>query len=224
MTERTDILELVAEPREALDVEVKEWLDLSNPDQRASLAREIIALANHGGGYVVIGFRELADGSFQAATPRPRELNAWTQDAIQSVVAKYIDPNIQCRVVHQAASPAEERYPIIVVPGGHRVPIRAKSGSPDGKKLVPHRGLIARSLRQPRSGSDYWSVASRTGRQNFWPPCGPSWQGLSHLPLRTRHPYNTFWNSGKPQFVVGRRKLEVCLPMPHRGFRMATIR
>jgi hypothetical protein len=162
--EHADITELVTEPREALDVEVKEWLDLSDPDQKASLAREIIALANHGGGYVVIGFRELADGSFQAATPRPPELNAWTQDAIQSVVAKYIDPNIQCRVVHQAASRAEERYPIIVVPGGHRVPIRAKSGSPNGKKLVPHRVYIRRAgpnSEEPKTAEEWDRLLER---------------------------------------------------------------
>lgn len=66
--------ELLAEPREALDVEVKEWLDLSENGHRALLAKEIIALANHRGGYVVVGFEELADGSFQPASPRPATL------------------------------------------------------------------------------------------------------------------------------------------------------
>jgi hypothetical protein len=74
--------DLLAEPRETLDVEVKEWLDLSENGHRALLAKEIIALANHGGGYVVVGFEELADGSFQPATPRPTNLDAWSQDNI----------------------------------------------------------------------------------------------------------------------------------------------
>jgi predicted HTH transcriptional regulator len=49
-TLNADTDELLAEPREALDVEVKEWLDLTDNDQRANVAKEIIALANHGGG------------------------------------------------------------------------------------------------------------------------------------------------------------------------------
>ena len=60
-----DLGDLLAEPREALDVEVKEWLDLTNNDHRALVAKEIIALANHGGGYLMIGFEELTDGSFK---------------------------------------------------------------------------------------------------------------------------------------------------------------
>jgi hypothetical protein len=133
-----DLGDLWAEPRETLNVELKAWLDLTDINHRALVAKEIIALANHGGGYLVIGFEELADGSFKPAGSRPPNLNAWSQDDIQSIVAKYIDPSVQCRVAHQTAPASTDRYPIVIVPGGHRVLIRAKSGSPDGK-LVPHR-------------------------------------------------------------------------------------
>jgi hypothetical protein len=108
-----ELNQLVAEPRETLDAEVKEWLDLTSNDHRALVAKEVIALANHGGGYLVIGFEELADGSFKPAGSRPPTLNAWSQDAIQSIVGKYIDPTIQCRVVHQAPSASADRYPIV---------------------------------------------------------------------------------------------------------------
>lgn len=146
MASRNEHLDnLVSEPREALDVEVKQWLDLTDNDHRAVLAKEVIALANHGGGYIVIGFEQLTDGSFRAAASRPANLEAWSPDAIQSIIAKYVEPTIQCTVVHQSASSPDNRYPIIIVPGGHRVPVRAKSGSPDGKKLVPHRVYIRRA-------------------------------------------------------------------------------
>jgi predicted HTH transcriptional regulator len=103
--------ELINEPRETLDVEVKTWLDLSNSDHRAVVAKEIIALANHGGGFLVIGFNELADGSFQPASDRPATLEAWSQDDIQSIVSKYIEPGVQCRVVHRGAEGV--KHPII---------------------------------------------------------------------------------------------------------------
>jgi hypothetical protein len=153
-----ELNQLVVEPRETLDAEVKEWLDLTSNDHRALVAKEVIALANHGGGYLVIGFEELADGSFKPAGSRPPTLDAWSQDAIQSIVGKYIDPTIQCRVVHQPPSASADRYPIVIVPGGHRVLIRAKSGSPDGKTLVPHRVYTRRpgpTSEEPKTAEEW---------------------------------------------------------------------
>src|SRR3981189_827982 len=97
-----DLDDLVNEPRETLDVEVKEWLDLTNNDHPATIAKEIIALANHGGGFLVIGSEERADGTFKSSASRPANLDAWSQDSIQSIVAKYADPSVQCRVHHRA--------------------------------------------------------------------------------------------------------------------------
>ena len=150
--------ELLLEPREALDVEVKEWLDLNDNGHRALLAKEIIALANHGGGYIVVGSKELADGTFKPATPRPANLDDWAQDTIQAIVAKYVDPAIQCLVTHRAPPGGADRYPIIAVPGSHRVPIRAKAGSPDGSKLVPHRIYVRRpgpSSEEPKTAEEW---------------------------------------------------------------------
>ncbi|OHB36004.1 MAG: hypothetical protein A2882_08405 [Phenylobacterium sp. RIFCSPHIGHO2_01_FULL_70_10] len=156
--------ELLAEPRETLDIEVKDWLDLADNAHRAVLAKEIIALANHGGGYVVIGFKELPDGSFEPATPRPGNLDAWSQDNIQGIVAKYLDPTIQCRVLHRKRPRTTERHPIIVVPGGHRSPIRARSGSPDGAKLVAHRTYVRRpgpSSEEPKTAEEWDRLLER---------------------------------------------------------------
>jgi hypothetical protein len=100
-TPNADLDELLAEPREALDVEVKEWLDLTNNDQRATVAKEIIALANHGGGYFVVGFLERSDGS---------DVNDWAQDAVQSIVAKYAIP--PCSAGSCIASSRERRIAI----------------------------------------------------------------------------------------------------------------
>jgi len=110
----SDLDDLINEPREALDIEVKEWLDLSDHDHRATIAKEVIALANHGGGYLVIGFKERADGTFEPALPRPANLDAWSQDAVQAIVAKYVDPGVQCRVLHRASTASLHKHPLIV--------------------------------------------------------------------------------------------------------------
>jgi hypothetical protein len=153
-----DLDDLINEPRETLDVEVKEWLDLTDNDHRAMIAKEIIALANHGGGFLVIGFKEKPDGTFQPSTGRPVNLEAWSQDGIQSIIAKYADPGVQCRVHHRASATSGETHPIIAVPGGHRVPIRAKAGAPDGKKLVAHRVYIRRpgpASEEPKTAEEW---------------------------------------------------------------------
>ena len=160
----TDLDDLVAEPREALDIEVKEWLDFADNDHKAALAKEIIALANHGGGYLVAGFAEQPDGSFVPATPYPATLEAWSQDAVQSIVARYLDPLVQCRVMHRTRPGSSNRYPIIVVPGGHRVPIRARAGSPDGKRLIAQRIYIRRAgpnSEEPRTAEEWDRLLER---------------------------------------------------------------
>jgi len=51
----SDLSELVAGKSEDLGVEYKAWMDTSPPEVRAKLARHIAALANHGGGYLILG-------------------------------------------------------------------------------------------------------------------------------------------------------------------------
>ena len=59
MASREDLLPLITEPREDLAYEYKEWLDLTKKDHkdRAKLAKAAIALANHGGGYIIIALQ-----------------------------------------------------------------------------------------------------------------------------------------------------------------------
>ena len=45
-------------PTETLDFEVKSWLDLSDAEARGTVAKAMIALENHGGGFLLIGFNE----------------------------------------------------------------------------------------------------------------------------------------------------------------------
>lgn len=45
-----------------------------------------------------------------------------------------------------------------MVPGGHRRPVRAKSGSPDGSKLIPHRTYVRRpgpSSEEPKTAEEW---------------------------------------------------------------------
>lgn len=50
-----DLSDLLAGTSENLGTEFKAWMDTSNGEVRAKLARHIAALANHGGGYLIFG-------------------------------------------------------------------------------------------------------------------------------------------------------------------------
>ena len=129
--------DLLLDPREPLDVEIKGWLDLARSDEhKATLAKALLALANHGGGYVIIGFEEKDTGA-APAWRRPVTLDCYSQDAINAIVQNYAEPAFHCSV-HHVTHPISGIHPVIGVPGGHRVPIRAKRGGPNNQIVQQH--------------------------------------------------------------------------------------
>jgi|SRR5579884_988270 len=133
---QSHLQDLVAIPREELDIELKGWLDISTKndpnakENQADLAQAILALANHGGGYILIGFAEVG-GAWQPDPNRPTNLKGYSQDAINSIVQRFAEPSFHCSMHHIEHPTTREIYPVIVVPGGHRVPIRSKADGPN---------------------------------------------------------------------------------------------
>ena len=129
--------------QEGLDVEVKNWLGgLENNNQRAALAKEVIALANNGGGYVVIGFSD-DDAVLREIAPEPGQLEAFSQDAIAGLVQRFVSPPCQCAVEYSSPQGSEISHPVIIVPGNHRTPLFAARGCEDGS-LLPGKVYVRR--------------------------------------------------------------------------------
>ena len=128
MRTRSDLQELVDSPNETLDVEYKQWLDISsdNNEIRADIARHIAALANHGGGTIVFGFTD----TMQFPGPNPFPKVTYDRDLIASIVKKYLDPTFQCDV-HIIKSASGHDHPVVIVPPHGAVPICAKASGPD---------------------------------------------------------------------------------------------
>ncbi|MXY67795.1 MAG: hypothetical protein F4Y47_04465 [Acidobacteriia bacterium] len=71
------LADLLVDPREDLDLEVKNWLDLKDDKHdKAIFAKSALALANHGGGFVVLGLEESGEGLVEAAN-RPATLERY---------------------------------------------------------------------------------------------------------------------------------------------------
>jgi hypothetical protein len=156
------LADLLVDPHETLEVELKEWLDIvGNNEHKATLAKGIIALANHGGGFIIIGFTETDQGVIPAVN-RPANLAAYTPDTVNSVVLAYAEPSFHCDVNIVGAADGVQ-YPVISIPGGHRAPIKAKRDGPNGQIVSQNFYYIRRPGPQsepPQNGGE-WDVLIR---------------------------------------------------------------
>lgn len=136
------LADILGEPREGLDVEVKNWLDLRDDEAaKANFAKAALALANHGGGIIIFGMTETAEGMV-AAPNRPATLDGYGVDLLNGIIQNYADPAFHC-AVHLRPGPDGQIYPMVVVPGGHRVPVRSKRGGPNGQ-IVKDNSIYVR--------------------------------------------------------------------------------
>ena len=160
---RERLADLLVDPREDLNFEVKNWLDLqgSNED-KATFAKAVLALANHGGGFVALGLLEAEEGIIEAEG-RPATLDGYSQDLINGIVQNYCDPPFHC-AVQLIPSPDGALFPIVIVPGGHRVPVRARRAGPHGN-IVQHNAIYIRKpgprSEMPQSAQDWDDLLAR---------------------------------------------------------------
>jgi hypothetical protein len=124
MPTEAELRSLVTTPREDLGVEYKDWLDPSSNHGRATVARAAIALANHGGGFIVIGFAE-REGSL-ISQPKPDTLMAITQDQANAAIRRFADPEFHAEVYGITHPDTGVEHIIILVPGGHAVPVMSR--------------------------------------------------------------------------------------------------
>ena len=107
-----------------MNAEYKSWLNLNDDSNKARFAKAAIALANHGGGYVVLGFRE--DGQNLISEARPSNMPEVTQDLVVAALARYAQPAFQCEL-HPIEHPETRvTHLVIVIPGNVSVPVMVK--------------------------------------------------------------------------------------------------
>ena len=134
----SDIQDLIVSPCRALEVEYKSWRNLDHPDDRAELARDLAALANHGGGFVVFGFQER---NLEPDDTDPFRTNC-TIERVNAIVQTYLDPPIECAVV-TAVAPSGTTHTVIRVSGHGTTPVCIRQDGPllNGNRLI-ERGAI----------------------------------------------------------------------------------
>lgn len=155
-----DLSDLLAGANENLGIEFKAWMDTRNHEARAKLARHIAALANHGGGYLIFGADDKTRKPLGASE---LDVALFGQDAISSIVKRYLEPRVQVLVEHIEHEGAT--YPVVVVPshGAHRVVAIADGPQDDrGRPVGVSLGTIYIRMAGPESApirsADDWNT------------------------------------------------------------------
>ena len=151
--DNTYIKNLVDNPSESLSVEIKSWIDPCDPEGISKIARTVLALRNHGGGYLIIG---IDDGSLLPDTAnKPDDVRAvFHIDRIQSIISKYSSEPFEVKVEFPERD--DQLIPVIAVPPGVITPVAAKSdlkNNSNGRNLISVNDVYVRSLRSNNTPS-----------------------------------------------------------------------
>jgi hypothetical protein len=151
---------LVARPSETLAVEIKRWLDPSQPSAVAKIIKATFALRNRNGGFLVVGFD---DKTLEPdAANEPADVRAtYHQDTIQGLISRYANEPFEVQVTFVERD--GHLYPVIAVAQGVRTPVVVKNALQDaGEKLLNVGDIYFRTLNTNGTPS------SATARPQDW--------------------------------------------------------
>ena len=122
----TELLALLDEPNETLTAEYKSWLDLGETRDRAVLAKAAIALANSGGGIIVLGMRHQEGKGPLESVPRPTEADPYTQDDVNQAINRFADPEFHCELSFAMHPITKVEHAFVRIPGNLTVPVMSR--------------------------------------------------------------------------------------------------
>lgn len=136
---------LVEQPVEALQVELKTWLDPRTDDGIAKLVKAMFAIRNRNGGFLLIGFDNGTMAPDVYTLDQPVE-TLFHIDILQALVSRYTNPSFEIMVA--LAERDGQVHPVIIIPEGVRVPavVRRDLLGNGGKKLLVEGDLYFRTF------------------------------------------------------------------------------
>jgi len=146
MVADSDFLQdLINRPTESLSIELKGWIDPNMPEGKDKIVRAAIAMRNHGGGYVLIGFHN--DTGEPATDNIPSNVRSlFHQDNIQRMVSKYSSELFEVKVHFPTRDGIE--FPVIEIGAGVKTPVVTKRllKNSQGAVLFQENKVFIRSL------------------------------------------------------------------------------
>lgn len=114
-------LALLRLKRESESLDYKESINLSLKDNVASLAKDVIAMANIGGGNIVIGVAEETPGKFIDVGVGPESITHFEVSRLNRSLRSYLDPPVAVRVRY--LRDVGKEFIILDIPAAAEVPL-----------------------------------------------------------------------------------------------------
>jgi hypothetical protein len=160
MVEKSVIDGLVGNPSESLSVELKRWIDSTQPDGIEKIVKGVLALRNRNGGFFVVGIDDKTLAPDIPNEPQnAKEL--FHVDVIQGLISKYASEPFEIEIAW--GERGGRQYPVIVVPSGIKVPVAAKRDLKDGSRTAIKVGAV-----YFRSLASNGTVSTTEARPSDW--------------------------------------------------------
>lgn len=159
-----EIEQIIMRGYESKTLDYKGPCKWSEGDKKAccELVKDILAMGNTGGGYLVIGVAE-SQGGFDYIGLSDEQLSSFETSRINRFLQQYSDPPINCIVVQAKIN--SQTYVVIEIPGFMETPHLCQKDFPD---VLKSAGLYVRSDNNEsaliRSSSDFRKVVERAVR------------------------------------------------------------
>jgi hypothetical protein len=142
--DRNRIRELLAQPGESLNVEIKRWLDPDQAIGAAKIIKAVFGLRNRNGGALIFGFDNKTLEPNDAN--RPGNLHAlFHVDRVQGLISRFASEPFEVEVIFETVNGRE--HVIIAVPDGVTAPVAVKRELLfDNKSLLTAGDIYFRTL------------------------------------------------------------------------------
>ena len=109
---------------ETPNLDYKETLDISSRNGRAKVAKDVIAMANSGGGIIIVGVAEKTKGHFERVGLSPEELEDLEVSLVNKSLRGFMDPSFHIAV--RRVPDGEKTFVFLEVSAEKNLPILAK--------------------------------------------------------------------------------------------------
>jgi hypothetical protein len=144
---------LIAAGRESESLEAKPGGLRTDSILGARVVRAALGMANHeGGGFIVIGIKERADGTFDLVGVPSANLATWNHDDVSAMINGIADPHVAIET--DTVTSDGRTFVVITVGEFVDVPVvcRANGPTPPGERQVYRKdACYARSRRKPET-------------------------------------------------------------------------
>jgi hypothetical protein len=136
--------QLVSNPTESLAVELKNWIDPEAPEGKSKIIKSVLAMRNHDGGFLLIGFNNSDCSPIIDDAPSDVE-EIFHVDKIQGLISRFTSEKFEIAVYYPEIK--GQKFVVIEAPSGIKAPVATKSVLTNGaRKLVGLNKVYVRSL------------------------------------------------------------------------------